>query len=343
MPDPRFFPIEGPFTVAQLAEIGPADLAAGAIAERVISDVAPLDTAGPTDLSFVDNPRYLPEFSVCRAGACVVHPDRIDAAPPDVSLLITENPYLAFARMANAIHPETENQPGIDQTASIDPTAKIADDVQIAAGAIVSKNAEIGGGSRVGPNAVIGPGVLIGQDCHIGANASVYYCLMGNRVRLFAGVRIGEAGFGFAPTGQGFYTVPQLGRVLIEDDVEIGANSTIDRGSGPDTVIGAGCRIDNLVQIGHNVRLGQNCIIVAQSGISGSTNLDNFVAVGGQAGIAGHLKIGAGAQIAGQSGIMRDVPAGERVGGNPAVPLRQFMRQASILGRLAKKKAISDG
>lgn len=338
MPDPRFFSVEGPFTVAQLAEIGGASLGTEASPERVIRDIGPLESAGPDDLSFIDNPKYVDAFSSCAAGACVVHPSRVGAGPSGVSLLISETPYLAYARMSHAFYPDNQAASGFHGQASIDASARIAEDVHIAGGAVIFENVEIGQRSTVGPNAVIGPGVKIGDDCHIGANASVFYCLMGNRVRVFAGVRIGEAGFGFAPSPDGFFTVPQLGRVLIEDDVQIGANTTIDRGSGPDTLIGAGCRIDNLVQIGHNVRLGRCCIIVAQCGISGSTVLEDFVVVGGQVGIAGHLTIGEGANIGAQSGVMKSVPAGARVIGKPAVPARQFMRQASLLARLAQNK-----
>lgn len=343
MPDPRFFSVEGPFTVAQLAEIGVTEPAPGADHERLIRDIAPLESAGSDDLSFIDNPKYLEAFSSSAAGACIVHPNRVEAAPPEMSLLISESPYLSYARISQAFYPESRAPAGINGQTSLDPTAHIGENVHMAAGVVIAANVEIGARTTIGPNVVIGPGVRIGDDCHIGANASVSHCLMGNNVRVFAGVRIGEAGFGFAPSSDGFITVPQLGRVLIEDNVEIGANTTIDRGSGPDTVIGAGCRIDNLVQIGHNVRLGRCCILVAQVGIAGSTVLENFVVVGGQVGIAGHLTIGEGANIGAQSGVMKDLPAGARVIGNPAVPARQFMRQASTLARLAQTKAKGNG
>jgi UDP-3-O-[3-hydroxymyristoyl] glucosamine N-acyltransferase len=187
--------------------------------------------------------------------------------------------------------------------------------------------------------AVIGEGVVLGADCRVGAHASISHALLGERVYIYPGARIGQEGFGFAPSEGGFVTVPQLGRVVIGDDVEVGANSTIDRGSIQDTVIGPGSRLDNLVQIGHNVRLGRCCVIVSQAGISGSTVLEDFVQVGGQAGLTGHLHIGRKARIGAQGGVMADVPAGAEVVGSPAQPLRAFFRQVSLLRRLAGQHA----
>jgi len=195
----------------------------------------------------------------------------------------------------------------------------------------------------VGPGAVIGEGVVLGPDCRIGAHASVSHALLGARVVIYAGARIGQEGFGFATTKAGFVSVPQLGRVILEDDVEVGANSTIDRGSAQDTVIGAGSRLDNLIQIGHNVRLGRCCVIVAQAGISGSTVLEDFVMVAGQAGLTGHLRIGRQARIGAQAGIMADVPAGADVVGSPAVPVREFFRQVATLRRLAAGRSRGKG
>jgi UDP-3-O-[3-hydroxymyristoyl] glucosamine N-acyltransferase len=196
----------------------------------------------------------------------------------------------------------------------------------------------LGARCRVGPNTAIGAAVELGDDCRIGANVTLSHCRIGARVVLHPGVRIGQAGFGFAPDPSGPVKIPQLGRVIVGDDVDIGANTTIDRGSGHDTVIGAGTMIDNLVQIGHNVAIGRGCILAGQVGVSGSTRLGDFVMAGGQVGFAGHLTIGSGARIAAKSGLMRDVAPGETVGGNPAVPMRLFMKQVALLQRLARKK-----
>ena len=344
MPDPRFFSASGPFQVAELAEIGKARLGDGADPQRVIVDVAPIDMAGPRELSFIDNPRYIDLFGRSKAGACIVHPDRVNAAPPTMNLLVSDSPYLSYARIASSFYPTVDFEPpDTSEGGLIHPSAEIGAGANIATGAVIQRAAKIGDNVRIDSNAVIEPGVVIGDNCHIGALVSVFYCIMANGVRLYSGVRIGEAGFGFAYDETQFLSVPQLGRVVIEDHVEIGANTTVDRGSGPDTIIGAGCRIDNLVQIGHNVRLGRNCILVAQTGIAGSTKLEDAVTVGGQVGIAGHLTVGKGAQIGAQSGVIKDIAPGARVLGTPAIPLRQFMRQEVILGQLARQKRSGDG
>ncbi len=325
-------------TLAALVEATGARLGQGADPEHSIGDVAPLDTAGPLDLSFLDNQNYLESFRKSRAGACLVHPKYADQAPPEMLLLLSEEPYKAYAQAAQAFYPEPVSTAGISPAAHVDDTAKLAPGVTLAAGVSVGSAAEIGARSSLGANTTVAAGVIIGSDCRIAAGVTLSHCLIGDRVRLHPGVRIGQDGFGFAPDPAGHVKVPQLGRVVVHDDVEMGANCAVDRGSGPDTVIGAGCWFDNLVQIGHNVEMGRGCIMVAQSGISGSTKLGDFVVVGGQVGIAGHLTIGSGARIAAKSGLMRDVAAGETVGGYPAQPIRDWHRQTASLRRLASPR-----
>lgn len=304
---------------------------------RLFQDVAPLETAGPDEVSFFENRKYVDAFTCSRAGAVFVEQWAAARAPSGMALLVTKEPYRAYALASQAFYPAAEVRARRAPSALIDATAIVPDDCEIGPHVVIEFGVRLGRRCRLGPNTVVGDGVEIGDDCRIGANVTLSHCLIGSRVVLHPGVRIGQAGFGFAPDAQAPIKVPQLGRVLIGDDVDIGANTTIDRGSGHDTVIGAGSMIDNLVQIGHNVVLGRCCILAGQVGISGSTRLDDFVMVGGQGGLAGHLHIGRGVRIAAKSGLMRDVPAGETVCGSPAVPISQFMRQTAVLQRLAKK------
>lgn len=338
MADPRFFRKAGPFTLEQLARLTGAELSPGADPALALDDVAALEAAGAGQISFLDNKKYAEAFTRSRAAACLAHPSMAARAPAGMALLLSSDPYRAYALVARAFYPAAAGDAWIAPTAHVDPGARLADGVRVEPGAYVGPGAEIGEGTRLGPNAVIGEGVVLGSACTVGACASVSHALVGNRVAIYPGVRIGQDGFGFAMGPKGHLKVPQLGRVVIEDDVEIGANTTIDRGAGPDTVIGAGSKIDNLVMIAHNVQLGKGCVIVSQVGISGSTKLGDFVAAAGQAGIIGHLSIGSGARIAAQSGVMRDIEAGGTVGGSPAVPMTEWLRQSVALGQLVRKK-----
>ena len=251
-------------------------------------------------------------------------------------LIVNASPYKAYARAAQMFHPLDPDDHGeIAPTACIHPAARIGEGCSIGPGAVIEERARIGRNTRVAANAVIAKGVEIGENCSVGAGACLTHCVVGDRVRILPGACIGQEGFGFAMDPAGHVRIPQMGRVLIEDDVEIGANACIDRGAGPDTVIGRGAMIDNLVQIGHNVVVGPGCVIVAQVGISGSTRLGRGVSIGGQAGLAGHLTLGDGCQVAAQSGIMRNVPARARMMGYPAVTTREFFRQVAWLARAA--------
>lgn len=338
MADPRFYRAAGPFNLGELARIAEAKIADGADPERRFKDVQPLSAAGPEDLSFLDNKRYRDDFRGTRAGAVLVHPDLAKDAPNGTQVLVSRDPYRAYARVAAAFYPLPAPEPGVHPAAHVDSAATLGRGCRVEAGAVIGANAEIGAGTAVGANAVIGLGVRIGEGSVVGPTATLSHCVIGARVILRAGVRIGQDGFGFALGPQGHLKVPQLGRVIVEDDVEIGANSTIDRGAGPDTVIGQGTKIDNLVQIAHNVRIGRGCIIVSQVGISGSTRLGDFVMLGGQAGLTGHLTIGDGARVAAQSGVMRDIAPGATVGGSPALAQREWLRAQAVLARMSRKQ-----
>lgn len=339
MADPRFFRREGPFPLARLAEIGRAELGEGADPARLVHDVAPLDRAGEDDLTWVDNAAYLRQLPSSQAGTCILRPEQARRAPDGMALLLSPAPYQSLARIAQAFYPAPAPVPGRHASAVIDAAAKVDASCEIGPNVVIGAGAEIGPDCVIGANTTVGPGVVVGPGCRIAGNVSLSHCRLGARVTVHPGARVGQDGFGFAPDPAGHLKVPQVGSVVVGDDCDIGANTAIDRGSVQDTVIGPGCWIDNLVQIGHNVRLGRGCIIVAQVGISGSTQLGDFVVVGGQAAMTGHLKIGDGAEIAAKSGVMRDVPAGARVGGIPAMPLKELFRILAAQRRAAKKEA----
>jgi UDP-3-O-[3-hydroxymyristoyl] glucosamine N-acyltransferase len=333
--DARFFARSGPHALATVAQ------AAHGVAPEVdllLAGVAPLQTAGPDEVSFLDNRRYAPALENTLAGAVIVHPDMLARVPAGAVPIVMAEPYAGWARVAALFHPAPPVCPGVHPSAVVGKAAHIDPSAEVGPFSLVEAGAEVGARCRIGPFASIGPGVMLGPECRIGAHASLSHAVLGARVYVYPGARIGQEGFSFASTEAGFLTIPHLGRVVLEDDVEVGANTTIDRGSTGDTVVGAGSRLDNLVQIGHNVRLGRCCVIVAQVGIAGSTVLEDFVQVGGQAAMAGHLHVGKGARIGAQAGVISDVPPGAALVGSPAQPRQEFFRQAAVLKRMARRR-----
>ena len=345
-----FFRLDRPLTLLDVAEIAGARIhAIGSGEAEVIIGVAPLDLARPGELAFYDKRRYAAALRLCRATACLLRERDLDALPSGVIGLVTSEPHRAMAKVMARLFPDSLRPQslfaasGVSPGALIHPTARLEPGVTVDPGAVVGPGAEIGAGSVIGSHAVIGPNVRIGRDCSVGANASILCALVGDRVIIHPGARLGQDGFGFALSRQGHVKAPQIGRVIVQDDVEIGANTTIDRGATRDTIVGEGTKIDNLVQIGHNVVIGRGCVIVAQSGLAGSCELGDFVALGGQSAIGGHLGVGEGAQIAAKSGVTRDAPAGARWSGAPARPARRHLRGELWLDRKARREKNESG
>ncbi len=340
---PGFFQRAGPFTLGEISEHVGTRLLCAADSSRVIDGVKPLATASEGDIAFFDNRRYVGQLERTFAGACIVASGDVGSAPKHVAILEAEQPYETFAKVMSLFYGDAMRSKAAMATlpkanSLIHPSAQVAANAEIEMGAIVGCEASIGSGTIIAAGAVIGYRSVIGDNCYIGAGASVTHAIVGNDVIIHAGVRIGQDGFGFAMTKRGHSKIPQVGCVIIGADVEIGANSTIDRGTLGDTRIGEGTKIDNLVQIGHNAIIGRHCVIVAQSGIAGSAELGDFVVMGAQSGALGHVKIGTGAQIAGMAHVKNDVAPGARMGGTPAKPFDEWAREVAALRSLGKKK-----
>ncbi len=342
MQHPGFFHRAGPFALRDIAEKVGAVLTRDDDGSRMIGDVQSLRDAGPDHLAFFDNRKYAGQLVTTSAGACILASANVKRAPSTTATLTTATPYNAFAQALRLFYMDALRSKaaasGADARGTlVHPTARIAEGAIIEPGAVVGREATIGTGTTIAAGAVVGFRVVVGSDCYVGAGATVTHAIVGNGVIIHSGVRIGQDGFGFAMSAKGHLKVPQVGRVLIGDDVEIGANSTVDRGALSDTVIGEGTKIDNLVQIAHNVIIGRHCVIVAQSGIAGSAELGDFVVMGAHSGVIGHVKVGSGAQIAGMAHVKNDVEPGARMGGTPAVPFREWAREVAAIKALGKR------
>ena len=344
MTHPAVFRTRESLTLGEIVALTRCEIIGAIDLDHRITGIAPLDLAGPQEIAFYDNPRYLDDLRRTSAGACLIKPGQADKVPRGVAALATMRPSVALAAVARelfagALRPlSVFGRRGIDAGAFVHPEARLEDDVTVDPGAVIGSGAQIGSGTVIGANAVIGADVCIGRDCSIGPGASILHALIGDRVIVHPGARIGQDGFGYLPDKQGVLKVPQVRRVIIQDEVEIGAGTAIDRGAMRDTVIGEGTKIDNLVQIAHNVSIGRNCIIVGQVGIAGSVVLGDGVQLGGQVGVAEHLTIGDGAKVAAQSGVLHDVPPGEIWGLSPARAGREALALLAGLEDLTAKQ-----
>lgn len=338
MVDSSFYVVKENVTLAKVAEVTSALLGEEDKKNETIAHIATMTSATKDDICFFYDRKSKDKAADIKAKACVTTEELKQYVAAGVVVLVAENPKEAFIKLNEYMYAPKKPAAGIDASAKIAPTAKIGKNCRIGANVVIEDNVQIGDECLIEANAVIYHDCKIGNNCKIGSNAAIAYSVIGNDCYIYTGARIGFDGFGFQLMNYKHHRIPQLGRVIIGNDVEIGANSCVDRGALDDTIIGDGCRIDNLVQIAHNDKLGRGCVIVSQVGIAGSCNLGDFVVLGGQVGLADHLNIGSGAQIAAQSGAMRDVEAGAVMMGSPCVPFKDFMRQVSFLQKNSKKQ-----
>lgn len=345
MTDPVFFVPTRRFTALEVANLTGAKLADPGQSAVEIRGIASASDGGEGMLVYVDGKGSAQRAGAVAAAAVFCTADKAALIRPGVAVLVTARPQAAFAAIGRLMFPGAASPPpmtgetGVSPRAFVDPTARLEDGVIVEAGAVIGPMASIGTGTIVAPNAVVGRFCQVGRGSYVGPGVSLQATLAGDRVIIHAGARIGQDGFGFVGGAAGPERIPQIGRVVIQDNVEIGANTTVDRGALADTVIGENSKIDNLVQIAHNVRIGRNCLIAAHTGISGSVTVGDNVMMGGGVGIADHLTIGAGAQLAAGSGFMHDVPPGEIWGGYPAQPMGAMMRGISTLRKLAAERS----
>ncbi|HEX4410545.1 MAG TPA: UDP-3-O-(3-hydroxymyristoyl)glucosamine N-acyltransferase [Xanthobacteraceae bacterium] len=346
---PEFIRSTRSLTAGEVAALTRAKLRDGDPADRKIGNIAPLDSAGPDDLSFLENSKYLGALAATRAGICLIAPAFVAKATREIVVIEAQHPYAAFVAVTRALFPDALRPTsffegkGRADTAKVHATAQLEAGVTVDPFAVIGPRAQIGSGTVIGSGVVIGADVRIGRDCVVGPGVAVQHTLIGDRVIIHPGARIGQDGFGYLPSPRGHQKIPQTRRVIIQDDVEIGANTTIDRGSTRDTTIGEGTKIDNLVQIAHNCAIGRHCLIAAQTGIAGSVEVGDFAMFGGQVGISDHLSIGTGAMIGAQAGVMSNVPAGARWGGHPAEPIIDWKRGAATVRRLVRRARKPEG
>lgn len=334
MADPRFYDNKGPFGLKRICEAAGVDAPAGG--DALVYDIASLDGAGSGHLSFFAGAAAAEQFARTRAGFCFVAKDEKRAAPQGCVAIPCTSVQHAFAAAAALFYPQS-SLARWDQADAIHPTARIGEGAVLAPGVVLGADVEIGAGTRIGPNTVVARGVAIGRDCEIGSNVSISHAYLGDEVLILPGAQIGGPGFGFASGPKGHVKIPQLGRVILQDRVEIGSCTALDRGALGDTVVGEGTKIDNLVQIGHNTKIGRHTVVVGHVGISGSCEIGDFVVIGGQVGIADHVRIGDGARLAARAGAIGYLPGGQDYGGMPAKPVKEWAREMAAIKMLAKQ------
>ena len=337
MVDSRFFTSVGPFSVAALTEkiaIEKHD------SDSELSGLASLAEAGPKELSFFSNIKLKDELTATRATAVLVKAEHAEFVPAGGLALLCDDPYRSMADATKLFFPEAGQgrPPNAVQGAAenVHPEAVLGDNVTLEPNVVIGAGAEIGDGSYIGANAHIGHGVVLGRNCTVGANATISYAMLGDRVIVHGGANIGCDGFGFAP-GESHVKIPQIGRVILQADVEIGGNAVIDRGALGDTVIGEGSKLDNLVHIAHNVKMGRHCFITAACAIAGSTTLGDYVQMGGGAKVTGHVEIGDNCVISANSAVLRSFPDGSKIAGSPARLRSELYRDQAFISRLRKK------
>lgn len=339
VPDPRFHDISPPISFSEISEGVGIHLPDGSDPARLFSGVAPLSDAGPDEISFLANPKYVDQLRATKAGAVLVAERSASRVPEGCIAWVVGNPYLIFSKVSCLFHPLPKVVPGIHPKSIVDPTAVVGEGVRIDPGAVIGENVVLGDRVWIASNVVIERGCTIGADTRIGANVSIAYADIGSNCRIGPGSSIGTRGFGVAMDGAGHVELPQVGAVRIGDDVELGGNCCVDRGMGKDTVIGDGTKLDNMVQVGHAAQIGKHCVLAGQSGVAGSAVLEDFVVSGAQVGVGGHITMGKGTQIAGKTGVMKSTEPGAQIAGYPAQPIKQWLRAHHILNSLAAKKS----
>ena len=330
MVDTSFYNNKGPFTLEKISHSIGCELIGDK--DKVIHDIAPIEDASDNEICFFVDNKYKKYLKKSNIGALIVKKNSAEELKGN--FIISSNPHYDMAKVASIFYPESE-YPNFYFSSS-ENNEKLNKYVKFSHNSFIHKSAKIGKNCQIGINSVIGPGVILGDNCLIGDNVSIYYSLIGNNVKIYQGVRLGSEGFGFIMNDKQFKKIPQLGRVIIENNIEIGANCTVDRGSIGDTIIGEYSMIDNMVHLGHNVRIGKKCIIAAMTGISGSTSIGNNVIIGGQVGISGHLKIGNDVKIAAKTGVMKNIADGSTIAGYPSEKILDWHRNTIILKKLRK-------